>query len=54
MSRYDDDWNRESQRARRQTGEKGPRGSFLFTLALLVVLSTLCVATLNLLGYQLM
>ncbi|HEY1926751.1 MAG TPA: hypothetical protein VGG92_04735 [Caulobacteraceae bacterium] len=54
MSRYDDDWNRESQRIRRQLGEKGPRGSFLFTLALLVVLSTLCVATINLLGYQLM
>jgi hypothetical protein len=53
MSRYDDDWNRES-RTRGELGEKGPRGSFLLTLALLVVLSTLCVATINLLGYQIM
>ena len=54
MSRYDDDWNRESHRTRREIGEKGPRASFLFTLALLVVLSTLCVAAINLLGYQIM
>jgi hypothetical protein len=55
MSRYDDDWNRESQRARLGHGrEKGQRGSFLFTLVLLVMLSTLCVVTVNLLGYQLM
>ncbi|MBV8682074.1 MAG: hypothetical protein JO111_04310 [Caulobacteraceae bacterium] len=55
MSRYDDDWNRESQQARLgPSREKGPRGSYLFTLALLVMLSTLCVATVNLLGYQLM
>ena len=55
MSRYDDDWNRESQRARLGPArEKGPRGSFVFTLALLVMLSTLVVATINLLGYRLM
>ena len=65
MSRYDDDWNRDSLRTgrnwttfeqtqRRQMSAKGSRGSYLLTLALLVVLSTLGVATINLLGYQLM
>ena len=65
MSRYDDDWNRESHRMgrqwttfeqsrRRELGQKAPRSNFLVTLGLLVVLSTLCVATVNLLGYQLM
>lgn len=65
MSRYDDDWNRDSHRTgrqwstidqspRREIGQKSPRGSYLLTLALLVMLSTLGVATINLLGYQLM
>ncbi|HEX4741523.1 MAG TPA: hypothetical protein VH353_09340 [Caulobacteraceae bacterium] len=65
MSRYDDDWNRDSHRAgrqwstferahRREIGQKSHRGGYLLTLALLVMLSTLGVATINLLGYQLM
>ncbi|HEY2049437.1 MAG TPA: hypothetical protein VGH03_08845 [Caulobacteraceae bacterium] len=57
MSRYDDNWNRDStfeQSQRRRMGGKGPRSSYLLTLALLVILSTLGVATINLLGYRLM
>ena len=60
MSRYDDDWNRESHRAGRQwstfeqSHRKNHRGGYLLTLALLVMLSNLGVATINLLGYQLM
>lgn len=65
MSRYDDDWNRDSHRTgrqwttleqsrRREIGQKGPRSSYLLTLGLLVMLSTLGVATINLLGYRLM
>jgi hypothetical protein len=65
MSRYDDDWSRDSHRIgrhwtavgesrRRGTAERGPRGSYLLTLALLVTFSTLGVVTINLLGYSLM
>lgn len=65
MSRYDDDWNRNSHRTgrqwttieqsrRREMGDKGPRGGYLLTLALLVMFSTLGVVTINLLGYRLM
>jgi hypothetical protein len=65
MSRYDDDWNRDplrtgrnwttfEQSQRPRTGGKGARGSYLLILALLVILSTLGVATINLLGYRLM
>jgi hypothetical protein len=64
MPRYDDDWNRDPHRGRqwttleqsnrREAGQKSPRGSYLLTLILLVMLSTLGVATINLLGYRLM
>jgi hypothetical protein len=62
MSRYDDDWSRNrfgrdwsvpGESPRRESGDKGGRGSYLVTLAFLVMLSTLGVVVINLLGYRL-